>query len=124
MRDELDRILSEEEEEILPSSGFVASVMATVRRESATPPPIPFPWARALPGLAAAVVTLVSLLLTAPLAQLGQAAPVVTSPAESLSSLARIVETATKVRADCIVLALFLSLGSVVLSLRLSGARA
>ena len=31
------------EEEILPSSGFAASVMEAVRREAATPPPIPFP---------------------------------------------------------------------------------
>ena len=64
MRDELDRILSEEEQ-ILPSSGFVASVMAAVRHQAATSAPIPFPWRRALPGLAAAAVTLVSLLLAA-----------------------------------------------------------
>lgn len=59
--DDLDRILSQEE--IQPSSGFTASVMEAVRREVAAPPPIPFPWRRALPGVVAAVVTL-ALILT------------------------------------------------------------
>ena len=53
---ELDRILSEEE--ILPSAGFTVSVMQAVQREAAAPPPIPFPWKRALLGVAAAVLTL------------------------------------------------------------------
>jgi len=56
--DEIDRILAHEEE-LLPSSGFAASVMDAVRREAAVPPPIPFPWKRALPGLVAAAVALV-----------------------------------------------------------------
>jgi hypothetical protein len=47
---EMNRILSREDE-ILPSSGFAVSVMDAVRREAAAPPPIPFPWRRALPGL-------------------------------------------------------------------------
>jgi hypothetical protein len=55
--DEIDRILSHEEE-LLPSSGFAASVMDAVRREAVLPP-IPFPWKRAMPGLVAAAVTLV-----------------------------------------------------------------
>ena len=53
---DLDRILSEDE--ILPSSGFTASVMDAVRREATALPPIPFPWKRALPGLVAAGLTL------------------------------------------------------------------
>jgi hypothetical protein len=57
---DLDRILSEEE--ILPSSGFTASVMDAVRREAAAPPPIPFPWKRALPGLVAGGLTLALIL--------------------------------------------------------------
>jgi hypothetical protein len=48
--DEMNRILSRDDE-ILPSSGFTASVMDAVRREAAVPPPIPFPWKRALPGV-------------------------------------------------------------------------
>ena len=39
----LDRILTAEEE-LVPSSGFVASVMERVREEAAAPEPIPFPW--------------------------------------------------------------------------------
>ena len=45
---EIDRVLSRQDE-ILPSSGFTASVMEAVRRETAVPPPIAFPWKRALP---------------------------------------------------------------------------
>jgi hypothetical protein len=43
---------------ILPSSGFTASVMDAVRAEASGPPPIPFPWKRAWPGLVAAVLAL------------------------------------------------------------------
>ena len=50
--DELDRVLSREAD-IIPSSGFVRSVMAAVQSEAAAPPPIPFPWKRALPGILA-----------------------------------------------------------------------
>lgn len=57
--DELDRLLSgSHNDEILPSSGFTASVMETVRHEAAMPPPIPFPWRHALPGALAALLTL------------------------------------------------------------------
>jgi hypothetical protein len=33
--------------------------MAAVRREAKAPPPLPFPWTRAAPGIAAVVLTLV-----------------------------------------------------------------
>jgi hypothetical protein len=49
--DPIDRILAREES-ILPSSGFLASVMQGVREEAAAPPPIPFPWKRVFPGVA------------------------------------------------------------------------
>jgi hypothetical protein len=38
-------------DEMIPSSGFLASVMERVRDEAAAPPPIPFPWKRAVPGI-------------------------------------------------------------------------
>ncbi len=60
--DEMDRILSREDE-ILPSSGFAVSVMDAVRREAAAPPPIPFPWKRALPGLVAGGLALAVVLV-------------------------------------------------------------
>ncbi len=50
----IDEILGAEES-LVPSSGFLASVMERVREEAATPPPIPFPWKRALPGFVVAV---------------------------------------------------------------------
>jgi hypothetical protein len=46
----LDRILGTEEE-LVPSSGFVASVMERVREEAAAPAPIPFPWKRIVPAM-------------------------------------------------------------------------
>ena len=52
--DDLDRMLMEREE-IVPSSGFVASVMEAVQQEAVAPAPIPFPWKWALPGLIVSV---------------------------------------------------------------------
>jgi hypothetical protein len=46
----IDRILAAEEE-LIPSSGFLAATMERVREEAACPKPIPFPWLRALPGI-------------------------------------------------------------------------
>ena len=60
--DEMDRMLLRENE-ILPSSGFVVSVMEAVRREAAAPPPIPFPWKRVLPGLVVAGAVLVAIVV-------------------------------------------------------------
>lgn len=48
--DKLDTILATEEE-LLPSAGFLASVMEQVREEAVAPAPIPFPWKRLLPGI-------------------------------------------------------------------------
>jgi hypothetical protein len=39
------------EEELMPSSGFAASVMERVRQEAALPAPLPFPWKMAIPLL-------------------------------------------------------------------------
>ena len=46
----LDRILAGEDA-LVPSSGFAAEVMDRVREEASAPPPIPFPWKRAVPGI-------------------------------------------------------------------------
>jgi hypothetical protein len=45
----IDEILASETE-LAPSSGFLPSVMERVNEEASAPPPIPFPWKRALPG--------------------------------------------------------------------------
>jgi hypothetical protein len=62
-RDQLDRLF--DDDEITPSAGFTASVMNAVRREAAAPPPIAFPWKRALPGIAAAALALVLVVVVA-----------------------------------------------------------
>ena len=62
--DELDRIFSAEQG-IVPSANFARNVMARVRMEAAAPPPIPFPWKRALPGLVLCVLSLVAMCVTA-----------------------------------------------------------
>jgi hypothetical protein len=46
----IDRILATEEP-LVPSSGFLASVMDRIHEEAAAPAPIPFPWGRAVPGI-------------------------------------------------------------------------
>ena len=58
--DELDRILSSTDD-LEPSSGFTRNVMDAIRREASAPPPIPFPWKRALPGLVLCVLSLVGM---------------------------------------------------------------
>jgi hypothetical protein len=55
--DAIDRILAAEEE-LIPSSGFLAATMGRVRDEAGMPKPIPFPWLRALPGIVLAVAVL------------------------------------------------------------------
>ena len=48
--EQIDHILAADEP-ILPSSGFLASVMERVEEESRVLAPIPFPWKRAFPGI-------------------------------------------------------------------------
>jgi hypothetical protein len=57
---QLDRALLDEDP-LLPSSGFAASVMEAIQQESLVPSPIPFPWKIALPGILAAVAVLIAL---------------------------------------------------------------
>jgi hypothetical protein len=51
MKDEMLDCILANEEELIPSSGFTASVMDRIREEGAAPQPIPFPWKRAVPGI-------------------------------------------------------------------------
>jgi hypothetical protein len=116
--DDLDRILAAKaKEEILPSSGFVASVMDAVRHDAGAPPPIPFPWKRALPGLCAAGLALVWVLIAGGALFIGGTAtqPL---PARLPSTLALIVEAWKIAGASWIALALALSFASVKLSMR------
>jgi hypothetical protein len=118
--DDLDRMLSREDE-IVPSSGFVASVMDSVRREAAMPPPIPFPWKWALPGLAAWAFVLAAL-ITAVFAQSGRGAR--DPSAMAFPKLVAIIDGARSMGLEWIALAMLLAFASVALSRRLAGARA
>jgi hypothetical protein len=115
--DDLDRILSGQQD-IVPSSGFVASVMDAVRSEASTPPPIPFPWKRALPGLAAACFALGWVLVTWLLlfSRRGASPPKLVEPAALTASL----EAAMNSGVGWVVLALLLALASVKLTFRLA----
>ena len=57
--DEIDRALARDAAGVRASPDFAAAVMRAVRREARVPPPIPFPWTRAAPGIAAALLMLV-----------------------------------------------------------------
>jgi len=46
----IDRILAGEEE-LIPTSGFLSSVMERVKEEARVPAPMAFPWRRAVPGM-------------------------------------------------------------------------
>lgn len=112
--DDLYRILSSKDDDILPSSGLVTSVMEAIRSEAATPPPIPFPWKRALPGLAATAVALVGL-FAALLDQLFQSSATLPVTPSFPAGWAPAVQVA-----GWIALALLLSLVSVKLSMQLA----
>lgn len=113
---DLDRILSQQEE-ILPSSGFVASVMEAVQLEAVAPPPIPFPWKRALPGLTATGLSFVSIVV-ASILLLNHGAAAQPLPTEWLPALASLLQASKTLGANWIALALLLSLASVKLSMR------
>ncbi len=56
--DPIDELLAHDAatDAIVPSSGFSEAVMSAVKQSRTMPPPIPFPWRRVLPWLAAAVI--------------------------------------------------------------------
>ena len=76
--EEIDRALARDAAGVRASPRFAAAVMAAVRRDAKAPPPIPFPWTRAAPGIAAVVLGLalaVSSLLSTPSAGNTEQAP-------------------------------------------------
>ena len=124
---ELDRILSAEQD-IVPSANFARNVMDKVRMEASAPPPIPFPWKRALPGGILCVLAVVAVLVTAVLRPGPQRVPEVSGPsmftglwANLLSGLGELLRAANAGGLGWILLALLLTFVSVKLSLRLAG---
>lgn len=61
-------------EPVEPSAAFQVRVMRRIRQEAATPPPIPFPWRRALWIALALVVGFAALLIQPEVAAGGQVA--------------------------------------------------
>jgi hypothetical protein len=131
--DQLDRIFSGDQD-LVPSSGFARNVMDAVRREASSPAPIPFPWKRALPGLVLCVLALAATCVEAFLRSGTQRLPATPGPSiwsatwtalwTGLSNLVGLLRAANAGGLGWIVLALLLTLASIMLSLRLTGRRA
>jgi hypothetical protein len=66
MRGEDVDLMLARSDNIVPSSGFTASVMDAVTREATALPPIPFPWKRALPGLVWCLAVSIAFLMMGP----------------------------------------------------------
>ena len=116
--DELDRIL-ESEPSIVPSTGFVGSVMEAVEREATAPPAIPFPWKRVLPGIAVAVLA-VGWAIVVAASFFGRPATAQPGLLVMPPEIQWLVEIAKMTGAGWLALALVLSLVSVKLSSRLA----
>jgi len=122
--DEIDRILSLEDE-ILPSSGFAVSVMDAVRHEAAAPAPIPFPWKRALPGLLVAGLAAALVLVAGVMGivQLGRASTTAQSSTSLPSVMPPIFHGGTESAVIWTAMALLVTLVSLKLSMRLASGR-
>jgi hypothetical protein len=126
--DELDRMLSAEQG-IVPSANFARNVMARVRREAAAPPPIPFPWKRAVPGLVLCILSLAAICVAALVRPELQPPREASGPSiwtamwTGLSDLGGLLRALNVGGLGWIILALLLTFASVMLSLRLIGRR-
>ena len=121
--DDLDRILSRQET-IVPSSGFAARVMEAVEQEAVAPPPIPFPWRRALPGLVACLALLGFLVMKVATDWIQSSGSAAEWPgAVGLLTGMQHNFGGSWITVGTISLVLFLSLGTMWLSLRIAGAR-
>ena len=117
--DPLDRSFSHGDD-IVPSSGFAAGVMEAVRQDAATPPPIPFPWKRALPGLAAWALALAAFVAAA-LLPLGWRNAEQAIPA--MDMLRHYLDAANALGAGWLAMVLVVSFVSFRLAMRLAGGR-
>ena len=124
---EMDHILFRQDE-ILPSSGFTASVMEAVRREAAAPPPIPFPWKRALPFLVLAPLALLAVVVAGVtvIVQIGRepSSSHLANASSLLTMLMPMWQRLTGSVVGWIALALLTAFLSVELSMRLGAGRA
>jgi hypothetical protein len=119
-QDELDRTLSGEVD-IVPSAGFVHGVMAAVHCEASAPPPIPFPWKRALPGLAAGALVFVMMIIVL-VKNFSGAAPATSIQYRVLPIVARVSDIGSMYGIGWVMLAILVTLACVVFSVRLTTA--
>ena len=125
---DLDRMLMDREE-IVPSSGFVASVMDAVQQEAAAPAPIPFPWKWAVPGFVVSVAMAMGMIARWFYSGTRAAHPVhpiaIALPMETFSSsLAQVhVAVSTLVALEWSALALLVSFAAAWLSMRIASVR-
>ena len=106
--EDVDLMLSRDDN-IVPSSGFTASVMEAVSREATVPPPIPFPWKWALPGLGWCLAVTILLLTMRP------------APSANPPSAPPVLDLPNAVRAAYWLVATFVvTLASVALSIRIA----
>jgi hypothetical protein len=129
MNDEdLDQLLMEREE-IVPSSGFLASVMEAVHQEAAAPAPIPFPWKWAVPGFVVTVAMALGLI-----ARWVYSSPHISRPVRSVapalsmetlsSSLPQVhIAVSTLVALEWSALAILGSFAAVWISMRIASVR-
>jgi len=124
--DELDRVMSRESE-IIPSSGFVRSVMAAIHSEAAAPPPIPFPWKRALPGILAFVAAIAWSVMDAVRYPAQHAAPVISAIPSTITKwfdgIAPLIDQARMFGAEWLLLGLLLAVVGLKLTRHLAGGR-
>jgi hypothetical protein len=111
----IDGILAAEDE-LFPSSGFLASVMERVREEAAAPAPIPFPWKRTVPGILA-----IASLFGWGGYYLIRLSPPALNPSTSLPVQLPPISAASVEQAGWVALALGVSLLSWLLARRLAG---
>ena len=100
--------------------------MEAVRKEAAAPPPIPFPWKRALPGLVLCALALTAVCVAVffgPRPQIVHGAPAPAIFTRLMSGLGGLLSAANSGGLGWIILALLLTFASVTLSLRLTGRR-
>jgi len=118
----IDQHLAGTTDQLQPSSGFVLSVMDSVQAQAAEPPPIAFPWTRALPGLIAILFSLA--LLVVLVFRAGVGSSVATLPArpggQFLASLSHTLAS-SEATWSWIGVAVFLSIAAIAASFRLVG---
>ncbi len=116
--DDIDRILSGDDD-LLPSSGFRESVMDAVRRDAATPPPIPFPWRRVRLAIVVASLALVGGMALLVVQPRPTPSPRLSAP-DATAALEALVRPATSVGLHWVLLAIVLTLASVALARRIA----